>query len=44
MAPEGFGLAPLRVEATLLVFLILLGTQEAWLVAVAREADSGTPN
>jgi hypothetical protein len=41
---DGFGLAPLQVEATLLVILILLGTQEAWLVTFAREADSGNPD
>ena len=36
----GIGLAPIQVEAILLVVLVLLGTQSAWLVAFAR-ADDG---
>ena len=36
----GIGLTPIQVEATLLVILILLGTQSAWLVSFAR-ADDG---
>ena len=33
----GIGLAPIQVEAILLVILVLLGTQSAWLVTFARE-------
>ncbi len=34
---DGIGLAPIQVEAILLVILVLLGTQSAWLVTFARE-------
>ena len=33
----GIGLAPIQVEAILLVILVLLGTQSAWLVTFARD-------
>jgi hypothetical protein len=35
----GIGLAPIQVEAIMLVILILLGTQSAWLVTFAREDE-----
>jgi hypothetical protein len=35
----GIGLAPIQVEAVLLVVLVLLGTQTAWLVTFAREDE-----
>jgi hypothetical protein len=35
----GIGLAPIQVEAILLVMLVLLGTQSAWLVTFAREDE-----
>lgn len=35
---DGIGLAPIQVEAILLVVLVLLGTQSAWLVTFARDA------
>ena len=35
----GIGLAPIQVEAILLVILVLLGTQSAWLVTFAREDE-----
>jgi len=34
------GLAPIQVEAILLILLVLLGTQSAWLVTFAR-GDAG---
>ncbi len=37
----GIGLAPIQVEAILLVILVLLGTQSAWLVAFARDDEGG---
>jgi hypothetical protein len=39
---DGIGLAPIQVEAIMLVILVLLGTQSAWLVTFARE-DEATP-
>ena len=38
---EATGLAPIQVEGILLVLLVLLGTQSAWLVAFGRSADEG---
>jgi hypothetical protein len=35
----GTGLAPIQVEAILLVILVLLGTQSAWLVTFARDDE-----
>jgi hypothetical protein len=39
---DGIGLAPIQVEAILLVILVLLGTQSAWFVTFARE-DGASP-
>jgi hypothetical protein len=36
------GLAPIQVEAILLVILVLLGTQSAWLVTFARDDSDGS--
>jgi len=36
----GIGLAPIQVEAILLILLVLLGTQSAWLVTFAG-GDAG---
>ena len=38
---DGIGLAPIQLEAILLVVLVLLGTQSAWLVTFARDASAG---
>jgi hypothetical protein len=38
------GLTPIQVEATLLVILIVLGTQSAWLLTFARPDSDPTSN